>query len=113
MDTIRFIKTNKSFYNKIVLLWLKFRQVHSTRMTQADLRDEFTKYACTKLLIPQQSARLKVVTFTARIIFDEYLLQKSAGQHCSFFANVKSSLLFNWESEIVAKSSNFKRNSSL
>jgi dsDNA-specific endonuclease/ATPase MutS2 len=32
VDMIRFIKTNRNFYNKIVLLWLKFKTVHEDRI---------------------------------------------------------------------------------
>jgi hypothetical protein len=66
-------------------------------------------------MIAPQSQRSRVVRFTTKILFDEYLLVLQDEQaedltNCTFFANVKSSLLVNWEAEVVEKSSNFKKN---
>ena len=50
VDTVRFIKTNRPFYKKIVLLWLKFRAAHFSRILQnQNLTDEFAKFAAAKL----------------------------------------------------------------
>ncbi len=120
VDLIRFIKTNRNFYNKLVLLWLKFRTVHAERLRgppEGDLREEFVKYSCSKLLVPAQSQRVKVLRFAAKVIFDEFTLvqqeQDDDLADFTFFANVKSSLLVNWETEIVEKSTSFKKTSSL
>lgn len=51
VDLIRFIKTNKNFYNKLVLLWLKFKLVNAERLDVPDSRDEFTNFACAQLTI--------------------------------------------------------------
>jgi hypothetical protein len=61
---------------------------------------------------------LRVVKFTSKILFEEYLLslkestQRDDFAECTFFANVKSSLLFHWEVEIVQKSAKFRKNNS-
>jgi len=61
---------------------------------------------------------LRVVKFTCKILFEEYLLSiKESSQRddfadCTFFANVKSSLLFHWEIEVVQKSAKFKKTNS-
>ena len=35
VDTIRFIKTNKGFYNSVIGIWLKFRLVRKNKIDNA------------------------------------------------------------------------------
>ena len=87
-------------------------------MHQNEIKEEFCNYATASLKLNPQNQLLRVVKFTTKIFVDEYLLSiqekktRDDFADCVYFANVKSSLLFHWETEIVAKSSNFKKNNS-
>jgi hypothetical protein len=37
VDLIKFIKTNRFFYSKMILLWLKFKTVHEERLLRMAL----------------------------------------------------------------------------
>ena len=119
VDTIRFIKTNRPFYKKLVLLWLKFRAAHYNRiLAGALLTDEFAKFAAAKLQLAPSQQLNRVVAFTAKIFVEE--TARSIAEEvqdelteCTYFANVKSALLFHWEASVVAKSAQFRNSSSL
>ena len=57
VDTIRFIKTNKAFYNLVIAIWLKFRLVCyqkielqiKNRQNKDAIVSEFTRFLTSSL----------------------------------------------------------------
>ena len=69
-----------------------------------------------KLQIGKQAQLAKVVAFTSKLLVKEHCfciskLEEGEMSMCTFFANVKSSLLWHWEQSIVAKSESFRKHS--
>lgn len=48
VDNVRLIKTNKDFYNQIMLYFLKFKACYEEQFKTEDMTSSFCQYVCTK-----------------------------------------------------------------
>ena len=48
VDNVRLIKTNKDFYNQIMLYFLKFKACHEEQSRSEDMTSAFSQYVCSK-----------------------------------------------------------------
>lgn len=129
VDVIRFIKPNKIFYNQMMVQWLKFAQVNKQELecrktmdnpkAKDALLNKFVAFASFQLQkhgLMNNNQITKVIGQFAQIVIEEHfsLLKQSSQESgtaemsiCSFFVNVKTSLLWRWECDVVKKSTAF------
>ena len=129
---LRFIKPSQKFYNEVMSAWFKYlhllleqreeKQSLSQPWMPSDIVQDFMAFAKKQLKAQGlwSESMIRPLDVSCHIIVKEYcLLANHVSENfeeegpqvsmCSFFDNVKSTLLKRWEKDIIQKSSQFQQ----